>query len=78
MQIEQTIKHTAQLEYFKAYGKPFITEIKGSNSGKTTQTWQWCPGPELSAESEEISFVLETTKYSKARITPDFCMPQLP
>lgn len=58
--------------------KPFITEIKGYNSGNTIQMWQCCPGPELSADREEISFILGTTKYSAAKITPDISEPKLP
>lgn len=55
-------------------GKPFITETKGSNSGNTTQIWQWCPEPELGADNREISFALGTTKV---KLTPGICMPEL-
>lgn len=67
------------ISILQSCGKPFITETKGSNSfGNTTQIWQWCPEPELSADSGEISFVLGATKYSKVKITPGICMPELP
>lgn len=66
------------ISILQSCGKPFITETKGSNSGNTTQIWHWCPEPELSADSGEISFALGTTKYSKVKITPGIHMPELP
>lgn len=66
------------ISILQSCGKPFISETKGSNSGNTTQIWQCCPEPELSADSGEISFVLGTTKYSKVKITSGICMPELP
>lgn len=65
------------ISILQSCGKPFITETKGSNSGNTTHIWQWCPQPELSADSEEISFALGTTKYSKVKITLGICMPEM-